>query len=780
MALADLVVNLTAETAQFRVAMERAAATSSKSFDKMLGGAKALGAGITAYLTVGALTGFVRAQIDAMDKLDKMSEKVGIAVDDLSKLAYAAQLGDVDINALQTSLIKLSKAATEASKGGGGASEAFKAIGVSITDASGKLKSTDVLFADIAEAFSQYEDGAAKVAIATAIFGKSGADLIPTLNGGRKSLQDMSNELQKLGGVVTPQAAKNSAEFNDNISRMNVLLKGAANNIASNIIPVLNEYMDALLSAQKAQLSFSQSAAMTMVAPFININDAIADTKKAIEGIESGKIKTLDKRLIDVIIGDEKRLRDLKAQLSVYEDIKKRQDKLTKSSLTDAPDPKKQIKFSGEVDKSAADSAKKRAEQVQNLRNELIKLLYTEEQIALARAKELGATPKEIADITALNAAIKEQIIIKENQKKVLELEKQAQENTLQIIESLNEAYLNLTNTTEELALIKAVSNNADYKQIELLLNIIDATKKLKEEQEDQRKAEELAIKNAQELNENLESAREEHNAMRENENELLERYIDLIESTDNSLQKFEKAQQSLLDLREQLIEAGYEQEEVDYRISEALKKQQAEMTAVSDSSKNLQQTYKVLGQTISSAFEDAIMQAKSYKDILNGILTDIARIILRRTLTDPLQQGFENWMSGLKIPGFGPTAGMPTPSINTSNSAGALSNMRANGGMVSANTSYLVGERGKEIFVPSQNGTIIPNGQSMGSNVAVNVNNYSGQKVETKEVKDSRGNRSITVQIGDAVAQEISRSGSNANMALRNTFNTRPNLVGR
>jgi len=91
MALADLVVSLTAETAQFRVAMERAAATTSKTFDKMLGSAKTFAGGFAAYLSVDALVSFTKAQIDAMDALDEMSQKVGIATDELSKLAYAAQ-----------------------------------------------------------------------------------------------------------------------------------------------------------------------------------------------------------------------------------------------------------------------------------------------------------------------------------------------------------------------------------------------------------------------------------------------------------------------------------------------------------------------------------------------------------------------------------------------------------------------------------------------------------------------------------------------------------------
>ena len=52
-----------------------------------------------------------------------------------------------------------------------------------------------------------------------------------------------------------------------------------------------------------------------------------------------------------------------------------------------------------------------------------------------------------------------------------------------------------------------------------------------------------------------------------------------------------------------------------------------------------------------------------------------------------------------------------------------AFGGFRANGGSVSAGTPYVVGERGAELFVPSSNGTIIPNGVGGGSTINITVN---------------------------------------------------------
>ena len=51
-----------------------------------------------------------------------------------------------------------------------------------------------------------------------------------------------------------------------------------------------------------------------------------------------------------------------------------------------------------------------------------------------------------------------------------------------------------------------------------------------------------------------------------------------------------------------------------------------------------------------------------------------------------------------------------------------AFGGFRANGGAVSAGKSYIVGERGAEMFVPSSNGTIVPNG-GMGGTINITVN---------------------------------------------------------
>jgi hypothetical protein len=138
--------------------------------------------------------------------------------------------------------------AAVASGGGGDAAAALRAIGVSVTDATGKLRSSDVVFTDIAQKFSILKDGAEKSALAVAIFGKSGAELIPLLNEGRKGLADASAEAQRFGVVVGGDAAAAAEQFNDNVTRIQEAARGLFNQIAQGLLPIIvdlsNQFVD--------------------------------------------------------------------------------------------------------------------------------------------------------------------------------------------------------------------------------------------------------------------------------------------------------------------------------------------------------------------------------------------------------------------------------------------------------------------------------------------------------------------------------------------------------
>ena len=88
----------------------------------------------------------------------------------------------------------------------------------------------------------------------------------------------------------------------------------------------------------------------------------------------------------------------------------------------------------------------------------------------------------------------------------------------------------------------------------------------------------------------------------------------------------------------------------------------------------------------------------------------------------------------------------------------GAL--FKANGGPVKAGGSYIVGERGPEMFSPGVSGTITPNHALGGStnNIIVNVD-ASGSSVQGDEVNSQQLGQTIALVVQETIVRE-KRSG--------------------
>ena len=175
-------------------------------------------AGLTAVLAAIGSAAQVKGLIDSADNMNKLSQKTGIAVSELSSLANTADLAGVSNEQLGSALVKLNKSIAEAASGSKEQSEAFKNLGINVKDANGNIRPTADILGDVAGAFSGAADGAIKTQYAMALFGKAGADLIPFLNTGKQGIKEF-------GASFGDEFAKNAEAFNDNITKINQQLK---------------------------------------------------------------------------------------------------------------------------------------------------------------------------------------------------------------------------------------------------------------------------------------------------------------------------------------------------------------------------------------------------------------------------------------------------------------------------------------------------------------------------------------------------------------------------
>lgn len=230
--------------------------TELNALQSLAGKAFSFGGALAGGAAVGGLLAITKGVIDAGDSLAKLSQKTGIAVEDLSKLQYAAGLSGVESEALGKSLNKLAVQITAAAAGAPEASATFAELGIGLRNTDGTIKGTAAVLAELADKFSIMPDGPQKAALAVKIFSKAGADMIPLLNGGSAAIKAMGDEVEALGGLMSTQLAKSSEQFNDNLDRLKTSASAVGISIANALLPALNDLLQKFIDLKTSKLDW--------------------------------------------------------------------------------------------------------------------------------------------------------------------------------------------------------------------------------------------------------------------------------------------------------------------------------------------------------------------------------------------------------------------------------------------------------------------------------------------------------------------------------------------
>ena len=289
-ALGSLVVSLEANTAKFTSDMGKAAYQTEQAMKQMERDARMVGAamGVMAIGTATGLALMVKNAIDGNDKLRDMAQQTGIAVAQLNGMGFAASQAGGSLDGMVSAAGKLNKSIAEGAQGNNAQADAFKALGINVVDASGKLKTADVVMVEMADKFAGYADGPEKVAIAMALMGKAGADQIPVLNEGGAAMRANIEYAQKYSGVTT-ELANASDEFNDTMGKLHLQQQGFANTMTAVVLPILQAVANETLRASEESNGFSvaANAARTVLETFVVVGSEVAFVFKGV-GTEIG------------------------------------------------------------------------------------------------------------------------------------------------------------------------------------------------------------------------------------------------------------------------------------------------------------------------------------------------------------------------------------------------------------------------------------------------------------------------------------------------------------
>ena len=283
-------IRATRETAKQIDAVKKSTILLGRQFNFLAGPAKKLKTvAITSLAGVmPAILLIAKNTADAGNNIDKMSQKLGLSAQTMSGWVHAANMSCVSTETFGTNLLKLNRQISAAATGNKSAQLAFKRAGVNIRDSAGKLKSADQIMLEMSDTFKKMPEGIYKSDLAMAVFGKSGADMLPLLQGGSESIKKLISQADELGTTFTDADAVASAEFCDNLDLLKKSIVGVKNTIGKQLIPIISP----LLKSFAQWISANRQLISTKLTDWLNkIRKNLPEIKKfltdAFNGIRS-------------------------------------------------------------------------------------------------------------------------------------------------------------------------------------------------------------------------------------------------------------------------------------------------------------------------------------------------------------------------------------------------------------------------------------------------------------------------------------------------------------
>ena len=185
------------------------------------------------------------------DNIDKMSQKMGISAKAYQEWDAVMQHSGTSIDALKPSMKTM---ANQAQQG----AEEFQKLGISQEEV--KNLSQEDLFGRVIEGLQNMEEGTERTAIASKLLGRGATELGALLNTSAEDTQKMKDRVNELGGVMSDEAVKAAAKYQDQLQDMNTAVDGLKRNLLTGMMPAITTVMSGItnLASGKTDLGLGE------------------------------------------------------------------------------------------------------------------------------------------------------------------------------------------------------------------------------------------------------------------------------------------------------------------------------------------------------------------------------------------------------------------------------------------------------------------------------------------------------------------------------------------
>ena len=242
MDLMTLVAKLTLDSSEYEEGLEDAEKKGGGFGSAVKMAAGGVAAGMTAVVgaTSAVSAAFIKGAGGAAeygDNIDKMSQKMGLSAEKYQEWDAILQHSGSSIEAMKSSMKTLATAAETGS-------DAFEKLGISQEQLS--QMSQEELFEATISALQNVEDTTERTYLAGKTLGRGATELGALLNTSAEETEAMRQRVHELGGVMSDEAVKSAAQYQDSLQDMTTAFEGVKRNLMSSFLPSITTVMDGL------------------------------------------------------------------------------------------------------------------------------------------------------------------------------------------------------------------------------------------------------------------------------------------------------------------------------------------------------------------------------------------------------------------------------------------------------------------------------------------------------------------------------------------------------
>ena len=198
--------------------------------------------GLTAVAGAAGIGLLVKSSLQSIDTLGKTAQKLGVTSQALQKLRYASNLAGVETRTVDMAVQRFTRRLSEAANGTGEAKDALKELGLNAKELAKQPLDKQML--KLADAFDNVQISGDKVRLAFKLFDSEGVAFVNTLEGGSAALQQMFQDAEGLGFILSSSAVKGVEEANDAMMKLGTMFGGVRDQLVAALAPALRVIVD--------------------------------------------------------------------------------------------------------------------------------------------------------------------------------------------------------------------------------------------------------------------------------------------------------------------------------------------------------------------------------------------------------------------------------------------------------------------------------------------------------------------------------------------------------